>query len=262
MIKIIDSHSHLNDEHLINSLDEIYKNMKDFGVYKVLIPSWDYESSKLALEIANKYENTYVAVGIHPLNIEGKTIEDVDKLREFLDDPKVIAIGEIGLDYHYRSDNKEDQKAFLVKQLELSYEYDLPVVIHMRDATEDYLNLIKEFIKNHRKRLNLGIMHSYSGSKETMDELLKLGFLISFSGPVTFKNSRILKDCALNCPIDKMLVETDAPYLTPEPKRGQLNEPANVYYVLKYISELKGITFEDLSYNIKENFNSLFKMED
>ena len=154
------------------------------------------------------------------------------------------------------------QKEFFIKQIELAYELNLPFVVHMRDATEDILNILKSTIKRLGKRENMGIIHSYSGSTETMNELIKLGFLISFSGPVTFKNAKIQKECASLCPLDKLLVETDSPYLSPEPFRGKMNEPKNTYYTLKYISELKGIDIKVLEDATSSNFNKLFHLEE
>ena len=230
---IIDSHAHLNDKALINDINSIIKNMDDNGVSKVLIPGWDIESSIDAIKLSTSYDKFYAAIGIHPENIDGLTLDDINKLKELAKNDKVIAIGEIGLDYHWTKETIKEQKEFFKAQLDLSLELNLPVVIHMRDCTEDLLSIVKEFKNEHNLDSIKGIMHSFSGSVETMNEFLKLGFYISFSGPVTFKNARQQKECASLCPIDRILVETDSPYLTPEPHRVKRNEPANVFYVLK-----------------------------
>ena len=258
---IVDSHAHLNDEALINDIDNIKKNMDEYGVSMVLIPGWDIKSSIDAIEISNKNDEFYAAVGIHPENIDYLCLDDIEKIRELSNNKKVIAIGEIGLDYHYTKENKDMQFEFFKRQLKLALELDLPVVIHMRDCTEDLLNIVKEFKKENNLTEFRGIMHSFSGSIETMNEFLKLGFYISFSGPVTFKNARQQKECAINCPVDRMLVETDSPYLSPEPFRGKRNEPKNTYFTLKYISELRGESIDSLALATTNNFKRLFRLE-
>ena len=258
---IIDSHAHLNDKALIDDLDNIIKNMDELGVSHVLIPGWDIDSSIDAIRLSNEYDRFYAAIGIHPENIDGLTLEDISKIKELSKNKKVIAIGEIGLDYHYTKENKELQFEFFKKQLSLALELDLPVVIHMRDCTEDLLNIVKEFVKENKLSSMRGIMHSYSGSVETMKEFLKLGFYISFSGPVTFNNARTQKECATICPLDRLLVETDSPYLTPVPYRGKRNEPKNTYYTLKYISELRNEPFDKMVQSTTNNFKTLFRLE-
>ena len=261
MEPIVDSHAHLNDDVLINDIENIKNNMNEFGVSMVLIPGWDIKSSIDAINISNNFDGFYAAIGIHPENIDGLELDDIDKIKDLSKNNKVIAIGEIGLDYHYTKDNKEQQILFFKKQLSLALELDLPVVIHMRDCTEDLLNVVKEFKKENNLYKIRGIMHSFSGSIETMNEFLKLGFYISFSGPVTFKNARQQKECAINCPMDRILVETDSPYLTPEPFRGKRNEPKNVYFTLKYISELRGESIDSLADATTNNFKKLFRLE-
>ena len=260
MTNLIDSHSHLNDEKLINDIDNVLLNMKEYNVDRVLIPGYNLSSSLDALKLAKTHEEFYAAVGIHPENIHEDTISVLGEIEKLLNNERVIAVGEVGLDYHYRDDDKEMQKEYFKRQLDLAFDYNLPVIIHMRDSTSDTLSVIKEHINNRGKRENIGIMHSFSGSVETMNEFLKLGFYISFSGPVTFKNARVNKECAIMCPLDRILVETDAPYLTPEPFRGKRNEPAYVFYTLEEIAKLKGIKSADLAYNIRCNFHRLFNI--
>ena len=260
-MEIVDSHAHLNDDALINDLDNIKKNMIDLGVSKVLIPGWDIKSSIDAINISSFYDGFYAAVGIHPENIDGFDLNEIDKIKELANNKKVIAIGEIGLDYHYTKENKEMQFKFFKEQLKLALELNLPVIIHMRDCTEDMLTIVKEFKKENNLNSIKGIMHSFSGSIETMNEFLKLGFYISFSGPVTFKNARQQKECASICPLDRILVETDSPYLSPEPFRGKRNEPKNTFYTLKYISELRGKSLEEMANATTSNFKRLFNLE-
>ena len=247
MERIVDSHAHLNEERFLGHTKEILDRAKEFGVEKVLIPSWDIESSKKAIEIAEKFDNVYAAVSIHAQDVGPFVLEDLDTIKSLAkSSSKVIAIGETGLDYHYGKEDALKQKEFFIAQLDIARELNLPVIIHLRDAAGDYLDLIKEYTASRNIKTIRGVMHSYSDSPETMKALLKYGFYISFSGPVTFKNARIQKECALNCPLDRILVESDSPYLSPEPYRGTKNRPSNVYYVALKISELKNISCEEV----------------
>lgn len=258
---IIDSHAHLNDEKLINEFDDVVLRMLDNNVKIALIPGWNIESSTDAVKLSNKSNYCFAAVGIHPENIDGLTLDDIEKIEELAKDKKVIAIGECGLDYHWRTDNKEEQKKFLNAQLVLANKLNLPIIIHSRDCTEDILKILKEHVSKYGKRANLGVFHSFSGSTETMKEVLKLGFYVSFSGPVTFKNAPLQKEAAKMCPLDKILTETDSPYMTPVPFRGERNEPKNVKYVLETIAELKEMDAQELENIVENNFNKLFNLE-
>ena len=263
MERIVDSHAHLNDSSFTNNIYDVLKRANELGVYKVLIPSWDIESSKKAIEIASRYDNLYAAISIHAQDVGPFTINDLEIIRELAkSSKKVIAIGETGLDYHYGKEDALKQKEFFIAQLDIARELNLPVIIHLRDAAKDFIDIIKEYMNSRNIKSITGVMHSYSDSLETMKILLKFGFYISFSGPVTFKNARVQKECAMYCPLDRMLVETDSPYLTPEPFRGMKNEPKNTYYTLKYIAELKGIDSDELSRITTNNFNTLFNLED
>ena len=263
MERIVDSHAHLNEERFLGHTKEILDRAKEFGIEKVLIPSWDIESSKKAIEIAEEFENVYAAVSIHAQDVGPFVLKDLDTIKCLAkSSKKVIAIGETGLDYHYGKEDALKQKEFFIAQLDIARELNLPVIIHLRDAAGDYLDLIKEYSASRNIKTIRGVMHSYSDSLETMKALLKYGFYISFSGPVTFKNARIQKECALNCPLDRILVETDSPYLSPEPFRGTTNEPKNAYYTLKYIAELRNIDVSELAKITTNNFKKLFNLED
>ena len=183
MNRIIDSHAHLNDERFKNQTEEIIKRAKELGVDKFLIPSWNIESSKKAIEIANDYDDVYAAVSIHAQDVGPFTLDDLETIKELAkSSKKVIAIGETGLDYHYGKEDAAKQKEFFIKQLDIARELDLPVIIHLRDAASDFINLIKEYMKDRNISKINGVMHSYSESYETMKALLKYGFYISFSG--------------------------------------------------------------------------------
>lgn len=257
---MIDSHCHLNDQAFSINLEKVISDAFGNDVNTILVPGWNVTSSIDAIKIASIHKGIYAAVGIHPENLDGDIKQNLLEIANLAESKKVIAIGEVGLDYHYGKDNAMLQKEYLVGQLELAKKLNLPVIIHMRDATEDFLELIKTYISKSGKRPNIGIMHSYSGSVETMKTLLDLGFYISFSGPVTYKNARSQKECALVCPLDKILVETDSPYLPPVPHRGEINEPKNVGYVIDEIASIKRITKEELVEATTRNFNNLFNL--
>ena len=255
---MIDSHAHLNDNAFISDFKEVIKRAKENGVKTILIPGWDIQSSINAISIANEFENVYAAIGIHPENLDNLDPNYLLVLEELTKSPKVIAIGEIGLDYHYTKENVDKQIDVFKAQLHLACKLNLPVVIHSRDCTSDMLHTLKEFVKEVGFNERIGVMHSYSGSKESMTEFLKLGLYISFSGPVTYKNAPINKENATLCPLDKILVETDSPYLTPMPYRGKRNEPSYVIYTAQEIANLKGIDIEELDRFTTNNFNNLF----
>lgn len=257
---MIDSHAHLNDEAFLNDYKEVIENAMNEGLCGLIIPGWDIPSSIRAIEIASLFDNVYAAIGIHPENLDGYELKDIQKIKELASNPKVKCIGEIGLDYHWTKETMEKQKEFLKAQLHLAYELHLPVEIHLRDATEDFMYIIKEFWINHGKEPILGIMHSYSGSVETMKELLKMGLYISLSGPVTFKNARINKEVAKAVPLDRLLTETDSPYLTPSPYRGKRNEPRYVRMTLNEIASLKDEDVMVVEKITEDNFKKIFSI--
>jgi len=259
---IIDSHCHLNDDQLKPNINELINRAFQNNVGLVLVPGWDIDSSINAINISNEYNNVFAAVGIHPENLDDLDLSDISKIEVLSKNNKVISIGEIGLDYHYTKDNKDKQIEFLNKQLEIAYKNNLPVSIHVRDSMGDFMDVIRSFFKTHKIKENFGMMHSYSGSVEIMKELLKYGFYFSFNGVVTFKNAITQKEAALNCPIDKLLLETDSPYLTPVPKRGEINEPSNTKYILEFIANLKQLDIQYLEKQIENNFKTLFKIKE
>ena len=256
---MIDSHAHLNDDKLYENYIDIINRAKDAGVTKIVIPGWNLESSKLALKIAKEIDGVYAAVGIQPENVLESSFSDLDEFRVLAKDPKVVAIGEIGLDYHYTTETKELEKEFFLKQLLLAEELNLPVEVHLRDATGDFMNIMRDFIKHHKVTV---IMHSFSESKEIMEELVRYGFYISLSGPVTFKNARVQKEVAEAVPVNLLLTETDSPYMAPVPLRGTINEPKNIPYILEEIASLKGMDKKELEKIIDNNFNRVFNLGD
>lgn len=244
-----DTHCHIYKEYYEN-IDEILKNAKENKINRMINNGCDKKSNSEVLELIGKYENMYGALGIHPENVEEYIQEDIKLIEKQLNHKKVIAIGEIGLDYHYTKENKEKQKKLLEEQLSLAERYHLPVIIHSREATEDTINILK----NYKTK---GVIHSFSGSLETAKIYIKMGYLLGINGVITFKNSK-LKDVIREIPLENIVLETDSPYLTPEPFRGKRNEPARILEIAKFISELKEISIEELARITNDNIKRIF----
>jgi TatD DNase family protein len=251
-----DSHCHLNDPSLLTNLDEVIKRAKDNGVTLMNIIGYDLSSSKKAIEIANKYEGIYATVGIHPNDLHKMNKNDFDEIEKLLTKDKVIAVGEIGLDYHYEDTYKDLQKEYLVKFLHLANKYKKPIVIHVRDALNDALTIFKE----HKSLIIGGVMHCYSGSKEMAKEFVKLGLYIGVDGPVTFLNARVIKEVVSDVPLEWLLIETDCPYLTPHPYRGKRNEPSYLPLIAQKIAELKNLSVEEVAFTTTNNAKRLFNL--
>ena len=256
----IDTHAHLNyDDNRFGDENLLVQNIKNSGVEKVIVVGWDYLSSQKAKDFAYRHDGYYFAAGVHPSDISKATQADYDVVRALLKDKKAVALGEIGLDYHYENiDEKAQQNAFNL-QMEIAHSEKLPFIIHSRDATEDTLKILK----NNKNLLEYGaVMHCFSGSEETAKEYLKLNLYISFAGPVTFKNARRLDEVAKIVPSDKILVETDSPYLAPVPFRGTLNTPCNIPIIVEKLAFLRGESVEKVAQDIYKNAHTLFfKME-
>lgn len=255
-MKPFDTHAHLYDKAFDRDRDEVLTRTLEAVDY-VVIPSEDYETSQKAVRLAETCGPVYGAVGIHPHETKYASEEILQKIGDLAQLPKVKAIGEIGLDYHFFYSDKETQQKWFARQIELARDLDLPFLIHDREAHGDTLSILKKH-KNSRMR---GIMHCFSGSVETAEELMKLGFYISFAGPLVFPNSRRLKEAAREIPLDRLLIETDSPYLTPPPHRGERNEPANVIYVAEEIARLKGIPVETVVEETRKNGLSIYGIE-
>lgn len=246
---IFDSHCHLNDPELYKDLDNIISNALNNNVKKMLVIGYDKESSFLAAKLAHKYNFIYAAVGFHPVEIDDVSEDDFLQVMSLIDKDKVVAVGEIGLDYHWVKDEakQEKQKEYFIKQIQYADKLDVPIVIHNRESTKDCL----EIIKQHTPRRK-GVMHCFSSSVEIAKEFIDLGFYISFGGPLTFTNAKQPKEVARAIDLKHVLVETDCPYLTPHPYRGKRNEPAYISLVIKQLAEIKNIDIkevEDITYN-------------
>ena len=252
---MIDSHSHLFDEQFENDLEECINRCKLNNINKVVLVGFSRETNRRAQELSEKYDIFFPTAGVHPSEASSNYLELLDELYEFVKNNKVYAIGECGLDYYWVKDNSEYQKALFKAQCELAIKLDLPIIVHMRDATKDTYDILKEY-----KGKIKGVMHCYSGSLEMAKEFIKLGFYISLGGPVTFKNAKESKEIAKIIPLDKLLVETDCPYLSPTPFRGKRNESAYVYYTALEIANLRGITLEELDLATTNNAQNLFRI--
>lgn len=255
---IFDTHIHLNEERLLANLDRFLDEAKSNGVNKFLCVGWDLDSSKKAVELANKYKEIYAAIGVIPTEHKQYVLKDsqdnnptIDEIRDlFQNSEKIVAIGEIGLDYYWEKDHdiKDKQKRMFIEQIDLANELNLPVSIHARDSLQDTLNLLKE----HPVKRG-GIMHCYSGSKEMAKEFIKLGFFIAFGGVLTFKNSKESKEVLKTIPLDRIVFETDAPYLSPTPYRGKINEPKYILNTVEFASTLLDIDLGKLQERTFEN---------
>lgn len=254
-MELFDSHAHLMDEKFKGEIDEIIENARKSDVKYITNIGYNYNTAKLAVEEAEKNENIYATVGLHPEHCNEDEV-DLQFIYTFAKSPKVVAIGEIGLDYHYEGTNKENQKKHFIEQIKIANELKLPVAIHSRDADMDMLEILKNDVIE-----NGFVMHCFSSSAEVAKEILKLGGYISLSGTVTFKNAKNAVEVAKLVPIERLLVETDAPYLAPEPNRGRRNEPANVRHTAQKIADIKEMNLQDLAQISTENTKRFYKIK-
>lgn len=232
---MIDTHAHIISE-FYDDIDKLIEELKNKDILKVINCADSVETSKEVLNIYRKYEGYLLpAIGIHPENVDIDSVEDIELL---LKNNKVFAIGEIGLDYHYNDENKEEQKKVFIEQLDLALKYDLPVIIHIREAMQECFDILKT-------RKNKGIIHCFSGSYEMAREYIKLGYKLGIGGVLTFKNSK-LYEVIEKIDLKDIILETDSPFLSPEPYRGKKNKPCNVLYVAKRIAEIKNISLEEV----------------
>ena len=245
---LFDTHAHFDDPQFDSDRDEVIKSLADDGVTRVMNIGANMETSKKAIEIANKYDFIYATVGVHPCDTYDMTDEDIERLRIMAkNNPKVRAIGEIGLDYHFDDTKPDIQKEWFIKQLRLAKELNMPVVIHDRDSKGGVIEILK------REGISNGVMHCFSGSAETARELVKMGFMISFTGVLTFKNARRAVEACRSIPMERLMIETDCPYMAPEPHRGERNYSGYVKYVARKMAEIKGLSYEETARITMEN---------
>lgn len=245
----IDTHCHLSIEDY-NDIDKVIEENKDALVEKIVVSGCSRESIEEVMDLKDKYDMIYVTIGYHPEYADTITKSDLDYLKSLLGEKKIIGIGEIGLDYHYTKENKDKQIWLFEEQLKIADAFNLPVVIHSRDATMDTINILKKYKAK-------GIIHCFSGSLETANIYISMGFLLGIGGVVTFKNSK-LKDVVKEVPLESIVLETDSPYLTPVPFRGKVNSSKYLEYIAMFIADIKNISVEELVEITNKNASSLF----
>ena len=253
-MEFFDSHSHYNDEKYDLDRDQIIDTIYKEGITRTVCVGYNVDQSKQAIEIAEKYHNMYATCGISPNDIEDFVDNKLNIIEEIAKNDKVVAIGEIGLDYYWNKDNKEKQRELFIKQIEIANRLDKPIVIHTRDAAVDTIEILKQHPVNKK-----GIFHCCPLNQELIKEGLKLGFYISFSGNITFKNAKS-EACVDLVPMDKILIETDCPYLSPEPYRGKRNDSTKVKLVAEKIAQIKGMPLEAVAKQTYENANFIFNI--
>lgn len=258
----IDSHVHLTDERFAEDLPEVLERAREAGVVQMLLIAFDLPSSEAVVALAREHEELYCAVGVHPHDADSWTPELERRLRSLLDakkENKIVAVGEIGLDYYYDNSPREIQKLVFRRQLELAKEYELPFVIHNREAHHDTYDILEAARRDGLLReADPGVMHCYSGSPEMALRFLKLGLLLGYDGPITFKNAKQPCECVAVTPRDRLLIETDCPYLTPVPHRGKRNEPSYVPLVGAKVAEIWGCDPEEAARQTVANTRRLF----
>lgn len=251
-----DTHVHLNSEKYEN-INKVIEDAIKSGVKKMVVVGYDLKTSLKAIEIASNFDFVYAAIGIHPSEVKCAKMSDLEVLDKNASNKKVVAIGEIGFDYHWDQDNKKEQEEFFVEQIKLANKHNLPIIIHSRDAAEDTYNVLKEYKKYYDK----GIMHCYSYSLEMAKKFIDLNFKIAFGGALTFLNAKENKRVVENLDLKDLLVETDAPYLAPHPYRGMVNEPKYIYLVVEKVAELKNMQVEEVTKKIYLNACEIFGVE-
>jgi TatD DNase family protein len=249
---IYETHAHYDDERFNDSRDELLAALPANNIYRVINVGADMQSSRASIALAEKYPYIYAAVGVHPHDVLNMKEDDIDELKRLSKHDKVLAIGEIGLDYHYDAEYMEQQHYWFKRQLELAEEVKLPIIVHSREASQDSFDLIKQ------SSVRSGVIHAYSGGVEMARDYIDMGFYIGVGGVVTFKNAKKLVEVVKDIPIERILLETDSPYLSPEPVRGTCNNSQNLKYIVPKISEIKQINPEIVIEITRKNAERLF----
>lgn len=255
---LIDTHVHLNADQYDDDLEEVIERAREAGVTHFVVIGFDNKTIDRTMSLIDTYDDVYGVIGWHPVDAIDCTDDDLKRIEELSKHPKIVGIGETGLDYHWDKSPKDVQKKIFKAQIELAKRVNLPIVIHNRDATGDVVDILE----SEGAAEVGGIMHAFSGSPEIADRVLKMNFMISLGGPVTFKNAKQPKEVAKYVPLDKLLVETDAPYLTPHPYRGKRNEPAYVKLVAEQIAELREISYEEVAKATSENALKIYNISE
>lgn len=245
---LIDSHCHITGDELYERIEEVIKNAKANHVGKMLVVCTHFNEFERAKLLQNQYSFIDIAFGFHPCDLYDFNDDDYERLERIIKNEEIVALGEIGLDYHWDDVTKEDQQTGFIRQITLANQYQLPILIHMRDATKDTLDIVATHCKTKF------LMHCYSGSKESAKQIMRMGGYLSFAGPITFKNARGLIEVPQVCDIDRILVETDCPYLTPHPYRGRQNEPMYIQYTFSKVAQLLEMKEEELAQQMEKNY--------
>lgn len=253
-MRLIDCHCHLTDEAFDDDRLFIINDLSNFAIRGIINPATNIEDSKKAIALSEKFDNFYPMVGIHPENVDDVTNKYLEELEILAKNPKVVAIGEIGLDYYWRDDNKDRQKEIFIHQLQLARKLDLPAVIHVRDSKDDIIEILKDYTD-----LKIQI-HCFSDDLKTLNTYMDMGFHISIGGVVTFSNGTNEKVAARNVPIERLMLETDSPYLTPEPYRGLRNDPRRVVEVARTIADLRDMKIDKLAKRCYKNTVEFFNL--
>ena len=251
---IFETHAHYDDPAFDRDRDRLLVLLKAEGIAPIVNIGASIETTKSTVELAHRYDHVYAAIGVHPSDCGDLTENDIEWLKDLSSDEKVVAIGEIGLDYHYDEPDREIQKKWFIRQLELAGDTSLPIVVHSRDAAQDTFEIIKDF------RGLRGVIHCFSYSAELAREYVKMGYYIGVGGVVTFKNGRKLHEVVREIPLESIVVETDAPYLSPEPYRGRRNSSAFIPYIIERIADLKNVSYETVERVVYENAADLYKV--
>jgi len=254
-MEFFDSHAHYNDKKFEEDREYLINEIYNEGITRIINAGYSLESSKEAIEIAKNYDFMNVIVGVSPNDIENFKETDLIEIENLAKRKNVVAVGEIGLDYYWNTDNKELQKKIFTSQIEIANKLELPIVIHTREAIYDTLEILKKYNCNKK-----GVFHCCPLNKDLIREGLKLGFYISFAGPITFKNSKNAEEIIKMVPLEKILIETDSPYLSPEPLRGKRNDSRNVKYIAQKIADIKGIEVEEVAKITYSNAKRIFEL--
>ncbi len=244
-----DSHAHIYSEYY-DDISKVLSRAKEKNIGRIINNGVDNKTNKEVLSTIEEFPEIYGAIGIHPEHVHEYSIDDINFIIDNLNNPKIVAIGEIGLDYHYEKESKEAQIKLFERQLAIAEQYNMPVVIHSREATQDTIDTLKKY---HVK----GVIHSFSGSKEVANIYIKMGFLLGINGVITFKNSNI-KDVYKDIPLENIILETDSPYLTPHPYRGEKNEPSYIYDIANFVADLKQVPIDKLAEQTNKNIKKMF----
>ncbi|WAH39096.1 TatD family hydrolase [Alicyclobacillus dauci] len=251
---LFDTHCHLMDEQFVDDLDDVLSRARQEGVTRIVIPAVDVPTAHRAIAIAEANPGVYAAVGVHPEAAKDVPAEDFAEVERLAQHPKVVAIGEIGLDYYWDAAPRPEQQSVMRRQVEIAKRVQLPIIVHNRESTADIVELLKDSGASQVR----GVMHCFSETLDVAKECMELGFYISFGGPVTFKKADDVREVAANIPADRLLVETDSPYLTPHPFRGKRNEPARVRLVAEKLAEIRGVSLSELAAQTTSNALELF----